>query len=355
MNSAIILLLFFFPGQAPETTLEKIEKEVSAVVERTKASVVQVQARVETEYQPRVIISRVLYLSGLVVSADGGILTDLGGVEQARELRVALPDGRLLVAEFAGGDRRTAVAYLRIKAEGLQPIEFADGASIRQGMLAIAVANPAGLKGSCSVGFVSGLNRTVMVQGMQFDDLIQTTALLQPGDAGGLLANSRGQVVGMVHSRYVTDGFDSGPGQFFRVVPGEGLDFLPAGGQSVGFATPSTTLKFVAERLMKSGKVTRGWVGVSVRPLDAVVRTRAKLAEGQGALITNLEDRGPAARAGLRKGDIIVEFDGLPVSDLSTLRRRVVESPAPKVVRVRAWRAGATVDLDLAIEEERQP
>jgi len=242
-----------------------------------------------------------------------------------------------------------------VKAEGLRPIEFADDTTIRQGMLAIAVANPAGLKGSCSVGFVSGLSRTVMVQGLQFDDLIQTTALLQPGDAGGLLANSRGQIVGMVHSRYVTDGFDPGPGGFLRVLPGEGLDFLPAGGQSVGFATPSSTLRFVAERLMKSGKVVRGWVGVAVRPLDAVVRARVKLAEGRGALVTNLEENGPAARAGLRKGDILIDFDGQPVSDLPALRRRVVESPAPKMVRVRAWRAGATVDLDLTIEEERQP
>ncbi|HEY3226992.1 MAG TPA: trypsin-like peptidase domain-containing protein, partial [Planctomycetota bacterium] len=354
-NSFVIIIFLIFPGQAPETTLEKLEKEVVTVVERTRPSVVQVQARVDKEVQPRVILSRIVYLSGIVVSADGGILTDLGAVEQARELRVTLPDGRQLPAEFRGGDRRTAVAFLRVKAEGLRPVEFADDASIRQGMLAIALANPAGLKGSCSVGFVSGLNRTVSVQGTQFDDLIQTTALLQPGDAGGLLANSRGLVVGMVHSRYVTDGFDFGPGGFLRVLPGEGLDFLPAGGQSVGFATPAPTLRFVAERLMKSGKVVRGWVGIAVRPLDAASRARAKVAEGRGALVSNLEDRGPAARAGLRRGDILVDFDGEPVSDLSALRRRVVEAPAPKVVRVRAWRAGVTVELDLTIEEERQP
>src|SRR5258705_8415552 len=98
MNTVVLILFLLFPGQAPESTLEKIEKEVAAVVERAKPSVVQIQARIEKEVQPRIIYSRIVFLSGIVVSADGGILTDLGGVEEARELRVTLPDGRQLPA-----------------------------------------------------------------------------------------------------------------------------------------------------------------------------------------------------------------------------------------------------------------
>lgn len=338
------LALLLLAGVPQDSTLEKFEREIAGIVEKARPSVVQVTASGGDEiFQNSIAPPATRRLSGIVVSSDGHILTDLGAVETARSIVVTLFDGREAEAECRGIDRPTSVALLRIKAAGLTPAEFAESDAIRQGSIAVLVSNPAGLRGSCSVGFVSGLRRTVRVGGVRFDDMIQTSAAVQSGDAGGLLANSRGLVVGMIHSRYVPDGLDPDPAGFLRPIPRDGLDFLPAGGPSVGFATPSPTLRFVADRLIKHGKVVRGWAGLTLRKI------------GAHAEVTEIVDNGPAARSGLRVGDLLMQIDGKSVSDIFALKRRVEESPAPAKLRARVLRGETAVDIDLAVEPERQP
>ncbi len=341
MNAAFLLFILSNPQG---TTLEQIERDVAAIVEKTRPSVVQIAARLgDEEFQSRIAAPKSIQFSGFVVSADGYILTDLGGVEWAKSIQVILHDGRRLAGDIKAIDRPTSVALLRVKADGLKPVEFADAASIRQGAIAVLVSNPAGLGQSCSVGFVTGLGRSIQVSGVRYDDMLQTSAAVLSGDGGGLLANARGLVVGMIHSRYVPDGLDPDPAGFLRPVPREGLDFLPAGGPAVGFATPGTTLKFVADRLMKHGRVQRGWAGLALQR------------KGETALVVDVIPGGPAWKAGIRRGDAVVEFDGQSAKDLPAIRRQVVETVAPKTVKVRVLRQAAPQDLDVTIDWEPVP
>jgi len=341
MNVVFLLIAFSHPQGPTETTLECIEREVTAVVEKARPSVVQVigSDNFLSNFGP----STETRSSGFIVSADGAILTDVGGIRSARQIFVLFQDGRRLEASVAGVDFRTAIALLRVKAEGLKPVEFAEQGAIRQGAIAVLISNPAGLTHSCSVGFVSGVERSITVGGVRYDDMLQTSAAVQSGDGGGLLANSRGLAVGMIHSRYVPDGINPDPTGFLRPVPRHGFDFLPAGGPAIGFATPAPTLRFVAERLMKHGKVTRGWAGVGMR--------RAT----QYAIVTEVAKDGPAWKAGLRGGDKVLEFDGEPATNLSTIRRKVIETAGSRAVKVRVLRSGGPVDLDLTIETEPGP
>ena len=340
----LIVLLFGLAGPQTESTLEKIEREVSAVVEKTRPSVVQIVARFgDEDFQKRVAPPREIYSSGFVISADGFILADLGGIEPSKSIEVRFHDGRRLGAELRGFDRVTAIAILRVRAEGLTPVEFADAGSVRQGSIAVLVSNPAGLLQSSSVGFVSGLNRSIAVGGRRYDDMLQTTVPIQSGDGGGLIADARGRVVGMVHSRYRPDGLEIDPAGFVRPVPRSDNDFLPAGGPSIGFATPAATLKFVAAGLMKNGEVKRGWAGLGLRRV------------GDRTEVVEVVPGGPADKAGLRPGDLVLEFDGTSPADLAVLRRRVIEAELPKVIKVRAQRGTALQDFEISLAAERAP
>src|SRR5262245_24922950 len=334
---SLVLFLAVFGIQQPESTLEKIEREVVAVLDKTRPSVVQIAARLgDDESQTR-------FSSGFVVSPDGHILTDSGGIEAARDIFVTLNDGRRFVAKLKAVDRTTAVALLKVDSEGLRAVEFAEPASIRQGAIAVLVSNPAGLNQSCSVGFVTGLDRSIVVAGNLYSEMLQTSAAVQSGDGGGLLANARGAVVGMIHSRYVPDGVEPDRAGFLRAVPRTGAEFLPAGGPAVGFATPATTLRFVTERLIKSGKVQRGWVGLGLRR------------NAQATQVVEIVQHGPAWRAGIRPGDAVIEFDGQAATDLPALRRRVIETAAPRTVRVRVQRGTGVHDFDVTIAWEPEP
>jgi len=335
MNFVLFFAVFGIPQT--DSTLEKIEREIAAVLEKTRPSVVQIAARLgDDESQSRLS-------SGFVVSSDGHILTDVGGIQAARAIFVTLHDGRRFVASLKAVDRSTAVALLKVNSEGLQAVEFAEPASIRQGAIAVLVSNPAGLNQSCSVGFVTGLDRTIVVAGILYSDMLQTSAAVQSGDGGGLLANARGAVVGMIHSRFVPDVVEPDRAGFLRAVPRTGAEFLPAGGPAVGFATPATTLRFVTDRLIKSGKVQRGWVGLGLR------RT------AQATQVVEIAQNGPAWKAGIRPGDAVIEFDGQAATDLPALRRRVIEMSASKTVRVRVQRGTGVTDFDVTIAWEPEP
>ena len=341
MNVVFLLFALSHPQGQTETTLECIEREVTAVVDKARPSVVQIIGN--DNPHSNIGASTETRSSGFVVSADGAILADVGGIRTARQIFVLFHDGRRLEAKVAGVDLRTAICLLRVKAEGLKPVEFAEPGAIRQGAIAVLISNPAGLTTSCSVGFLSGVERSISVGGVRYDDMLQTSAAVQSGDGGGLLANSRGLAVGMIHSRYVPDGLNPDPTGFLRPVPRNGFDFLPAGGPAIGFATPAPTLRFVAERLMKYGGVTRGWAGVGMR--------RAT----QYAIVTEVCKDGPAWKAGLRKDDKVLEFDGEPATNLSTIRRKVIETVGSKAVKVRVLRDGSAINLDLTIETEPGP
>lgn len=344
------------PQDPPEeTTLQKIEREVAAVVEKARKSVVLVEAQHRIQVQPGVWVTDVLKFSGVVWSADGLVVTDAGGLIAAQDVNVVLPDGTDRAAVILCADRRTSVAVLRIKAEGLTPAELPGAAEPRQGTWAIAVGNPHGLKGSASVGFVSGLSRSALVGGRRFDDLLQMTTLVQPGDCGGFAANSKGQLLGLVHSSHQAGPLDPETLGVLKLFGKDAAEIAGAGGPATSFVTTASTVKLVVERVLRTGKVEWGWAGLSLAPLDDETRQAQAIAPGLGARVTSVEKAGPAKRAGFRRNDVLIEFDGRAVSDTKAVRRRVAEADPPKTFKAAVLRDGKRLDLELTIDPEPAP
>ncbi|MBI4566744.1 MAG: trypsin-like peptidase domain-containing protein [Planctomycetes bacterium] len=342
------------PSQEEPSALERIERDVAAVVERARKSVVQVTVRCAAMVD-RMPVSETVKLSGVVYSEDGVILTDAGGLDSAVEVRVTLPEGHETFATVVAVDPQTSIGVLRIKATGLTPAEFTDSPEIRQGSFAVVVGNPMGLRGSSSVGFLSGTGRSIVCRGRRFDDMLQLTTSVQPGDCGGFVADARGRLIGMVHSNHVSRALDPASMSILMLLGKNGANFMQAGIQMTAFATPSSVVRMVAERILKYGRMVRGWAGLSVRPIDLSKREQLDLPPGHGGEIFSVDKSGPARKAGLKRGDILLSFDGEPVSDLQALRWKVQRIEEPRDVKVVILRGDERLEKNLRVELEPQP
>jgi S1-C subfamily serine protease len=237
--------------------------------------------------------------SGFFISPDGCILTNSHVVHGARELTVFLADGRRLTADLVGDDPDSDLAVLRVSADDLTYLTLADSAPLRPGQIAIAIGSPMGFQQTVTAGIVSGLGRSLRAQsGRLIDNIIQTDAALNPGNSGGPLVNAQGDVIG-VNTAIIR----------------------PA--QGICFAIASNTARWVAGWLIKDGRVRRSFIGLggqNVPLLRALVR-RYRLAIDSGVLVTTLEPKGPAAKAGLTEGDIILALDESPTPQIDQLHK----------------------------------
>jgi S1-C subfamily serine protease len=289
------LLLIALSLSQEETTLQKLEKEISAVVEKVRPSVVRIQ-------------SDHLTFSGVVYSKDGHVLTDASGVEQAAEIHVLVGD-RTYAAERVDADKRTGVAVLKISAKELKPALFSSGET-RTGTTAIVVGNAFG-PSSLSFGTIGAIGRSIMIKGRKYENMLQMSAPVHPGDCGGFVADSVGRCLGLIHSAGAVEAIDG------KILP------APA------FAVPAAWVKFSADRIIKYGHMVRGWLGASLLPLDEAARSQLGLEEGVGAEIARVDRDSPAARAGLALRDVVVSFEGELIRDLEALQWRIagIESP----------------------------
>ena len=266
--------------------------------------------------------------SGFVIAPDGFILTNSHVVHGADKLEVTLADGRVFAAGLIGEDPETDLAVIRINASQLAHARLGNSKSIRVGQIAVAIGSPFGFQHTVTAGVVSALGRSMRSQSDRLiDNVIQTDAALNPGNSGGPLVNSRGEVIG-VNTAII----------------------LPA--QGICFAIASNTAEFVAAWLIKEGRIRRSWIGVigqNVAIHRRVVRFHHLLAE-HGVLVADIEPDSPASRAGLREGDIIVAFGGKPVSSIDELHRHLVAKVIgiPSLVTV----IRHTEKLDLVITPE---
>jgi S1-C subfamily serine protease len=242
--------------------------------------------------------------SGFFIAPDGFILTNSHVVHGARKIEVTLADTRTFAAQVVGEDPDTDLAVLRIEASQLPCLEFADSKQLRVGQIAVAIGSPYGFHQSVTAGVVSALGRSMRAQsGRLMDDILQTDAALNPGNSGGPLVNSRGQVIG-VNTAVI----------------------LPA--QGLCFAIAANTAQLVAGWLIKDGKIRRSYLGLAGQnvPLHPKITRFHRLEQESGVLIAGIEQGGPVDLSGLKEGDIILSFKGNPVSSIDVLHRLLVGS-----------------------------
>lgn len=266
--------------------------------------------------------------SGVVIDAARGyVLTNNHVIDKAEHIRVMLSDGRRFDAELIGADPESDVAVIRIPAEKLTALPLADSDALNVGDFVVAIGNPFGLGQTVTSGIVSALGRSGLgIEG--YEDFIQTDASINPGNSGGPLVNLDGQVVG-VNNQIATRGGDGSIG--------------------LGFAIPSNMARAVAESLISRGKIQRGYLGLTMSDLAPEAARLLAIEPGEGAVVQEVVAGSPAARAGLRPGDVIVRFDRRPVQGQNRLRNAIALSPPGKTIEIDVIREGKsrTVQVEL--------
>jgi len=275
--------------------------------------------------------------SGVIVSPSGYIVTNHHVVEAADEIEVALADGKKLLAKVVGNDPETDLAILRVQAEDLPAITFGSSEALRVGDVVLAIGNPFGVGQTVTSGIVSALGRTGL--GINtFENFIQTDAAINPGNSGGALVDAGGNLVG-INTAIFTHG-----------------QRVPTGGSTgIGFAIPVSTAKMVLEQIVRTGAVTRGWIGVEVQEITPPIAESFRLGAGGGALVAGVLRGGPADKAGVKPGDVLVEIEGRPVADPSSMLNLIAALPPGAPARMKFKRQGKDVAASITIGRRPKP
>jgi len=256
--------------------------------------------------------------SGVIVSPDGYILTNNHVVARANQIRVELTDRRSFVAKVVGTDEPSDLAVLKIEATGLRSLPLGDARKVRVGDVVLAIGNPLGVGQTVTMGIISAKGRATGLSDGSFEDFLQTDAPINQGNSGGALVDTSGELVG-INSQILT----------------------PSGGSiGIGFAIPADMAQNVMQQLIKTGTVRRAKLGVTVQGVTSDIAQSLGLSEVRGALVSGVEPSSPAAKAGIERGDVILAFDGEPVSDSNGLRNRVANSQPGSAAKLTVLRSG---------------
>jgi S1-C subfamily serine protease len=267
--------------------------------------------------------------SGFIFTSNGYIITNSHVVHEARHIEVSVADGRKWPADVVGDDPHTDIAVIRVEAKELMPAVLGNSQSILPGQLVVAVGNPYGFQASVTAGVISALGRSLRSQsGRLIDGVIQTDAALNPGNSGGPLVNSRGEVIGVNTA-------------------------IIASAQGICFAIPINTAKFVAGELIRRGKIRRAYLGFAGQdvPLPQRLRRLYGLNEEKGILVIGVENESPADRAGILDGDVILRYADRPVSGIDDLHRLLTEDHIGQAAELNVLRGQEIVSLPVVPAE----
>jgi len=269
--------------------------------------------------------------SGVIVSEHGYILTNNHVVKDAEEIKIILYDKREFKGKVVGVDSRTDLAVVKIDAKDLPTLTFGDSAKLKVGDVVLAVGNPFGLNQTITMGIVSAVGRS-NIGLSDFEDFIQTDAAINPGNSGGALVNGSGELVGINTAIFSTSG----------------------GYMGIGFAIPSDMAKTVMDSIIKHGRVIRGWLGVSIQNLTPELAKSLGIKDTEGALIAGVENDSPADKAGLKRGDLVVEMNGKKIKDVTTLRNTVASTAPGTKVDFKVNRNGKEMTITVTLAEYKE-
>ena len=266
--------------------------------------------------------------SGVIVSADGYVLTNNHVVDRGVEVTVTMPDKRELRAKVIGVDPATDIAVLKIDASNLPTMPWGDSSRLKVAEWVLAIGNPFQLNQSVTLGIVSATGRTLEGRFAAYEDFIQTDAAINPGNSGGALVNARGELVGINTAIFSETG----------------------GYQGIGFAVPSNLARHVMDELVKFGEVQRGTIsGITLQPLTTRLAEQLNAPNTRGMVVVSMQQRSDAYLAGMRPGDIIVSFNGAPVEDQSHIMRLLSDAKIGSTVTVGLLREGKPLSVKVPI------
>lgn len=281
----------------------------------------------ETQAQPENSLG-----SGVIVSAQGLILTNNHVVAAADEIEIALSDGRKMSAKVVGTDPETDLALIKIDADNLPAITFASSDKLDVGDVVLAIGNPFGVGQTVTQGIVSALGRNHL--GINtFENFIQTDASINPGNSGGALVDTNGNLVGINSAIYSRSG----------------------GSMGIGFAIPATLARQVMDQIVTQGNVTRGWIGIEAQDITPELAESFRLETSQGALIAGVLLNSPAAKAGLRPGDILLSIEGKPITDTGTMLNLIAALAPNQKATLKIVRADKTINVPVVIGKRPKP
>ena len=264
--------------------------------------------------------------SGVIVAPEGYVLTNHHVVEGADDIELVLADGRQLHARVRGVDPESDLAVLKADGDNLPTITFGTMEDLHVGDVVLAIGNPFGFGNTVTMGIVSALGRNHLGVN-RFEDFIQTDAPINPGNSGGALVDTAGNLIGINSTIFSQSG----------------------GSMGIGFAIPVSLARDVLSQIIREGEVTRGWLGVEPQPITREAAQGLALARTDGVLVRALQPNGPAQKAGVHLRDVIVEIGGRPTPDVPQLLARIAELPPGSSARVKVWREGKLVDVDVTV------
>ena len=258
---------------------------------------------------------RVALGSGFIISEDGYIITNYHVIENAEVVNVVLFDNTEVEADIIGGDEKTDIALIKIEPPfELDKVTFGDSDAIRVGDWVLAIGNPFGLGGSVTAGIVSAKSRDIAAG--PYDNFIQTDAAINQGSSGGPMFNTKGEVIGINSALFSTSGNNMG----------------------IGFAIPINIVEWIVKQLEQSGEVKRGWIGIRVQPNSKNLARSLNLKDSQGIIVSGISENGPAAKAGLQAGDVIISLGQTEINSCKDFSRLIAEMPAGSEAQLVIWR-----------------